>query len=533
MTGITRTSSQVGPLDLRYEERDRLHQEHLDLLQLVEALRRGQIPMDHEGAYRVVMSLKKIRPSRILLDFFGEICERFTNKIEQCQWWTVSPYAPEYYALERCWSNLDRPIHRPCDETIAKGPESFEMVSLENSSHLHRAQVNEMHRMMSKHPSDGIYRPKRSGEEVLTDPGPKPRSDQSQLSQGGGVESHRQSLHYGGEFVPLPCQNPLPQGGGVESLHQSLLPQQDMPCQSMLPQGGGVKSLHQGLLPQQGMPRQSMLPQGGGVESRRQNLHPQEDFMLPQGGGIESSEAQWSQEQCDQNHTCLPERNYNLRLRQDMPAFASTHVPTPDNQVSGEMAPGFETFCTYPWPPGWECEPSMATCVSFKDVKDTKVVFDGEPTKYRGFKEYLKGQVHNNASLNVLQRSHLLVQMLENEPKNLICAEPTNKIEVYAKLLMDLDNFYGGNLMDAFQCAVAHLEQYSPEHPETLMAMISLFKKAQTDLGEGAESIMSRALSKLGELAGVYYAQFSRAQRSFSTYNTLCPSGKFSKAEDP
>ena len=68
----------------------------------------------------------------------------------------------------------------------------------------------------------------------------------------------------------------------------------------------------------------------------------------------------------------------------------------------------FLEFMAFEWPPGWDISQTAVTSQTYKDVRETLPKFDGEATKYRSWREFFKGQVHNNSQLNVLQKSNLI-----------------------------------------------------------------------------------------------------------------------------
>jgi len=237
-----------------------------------------------------------------------------------------------------------------------------------------------------------------------------------------------------------------------------------------------------------------------------------EQWMASQGSGPserESQEPPWYQDDpYNDDLNGNPRENGGDQLGHVRPSHQRTRSITPfgDNTISES----FRVFMTRKWSQPWKIDENNLSNISFKDVKNQKMDFDGEAINYRRFRSFFKQNVHANTALTISQKVVLLKEMLDESVVKFVGIDHTDEWEEYNEFLTIMDETYDLPIADAFLRELDKVPTFDGKI-ESLLALRGFVQKAKRDVPKENDSLfVSKCLKKLGSLAQIFGVRHPR-----------------------
>ena len=171
----------------------------------------------------------------------------------------------------------------------------------------------------------------------------------------------------------------------------------------------------------------------------------------------------------------------------------------------------FESYQRATWPLNWNFEQSRITNMKVKAVRESKLTFSGDFTKYREFREFVRANLHQNVGLTVSQKTMLLNEFCSSEVRALCGITTTSNMAQFSEMLRKLDEFFNKNKLTAYREQLDLLNVFDVFNPDPviLQKVIDLLNQAEREFqNQDISSLVDDVLHKLGGLATYYINQY-------------------------
>jgi len=202
-------------------------------------------------------------------------------------------------------------------------------------------------------------------------------------------------------------------------------------------------------------------------------------------------------------------RKYKQHAAQEI---ESQQKPITNQRNVNVAEENFRRFRQIDWPPNWKISPEDCNSSTMKELRNQKLIFDGQAISYKNFRRYFRQMVHSNVILTVSQKTMLLQEMLSEGARSYVGVEYTNDPLIYREYLLTLDEAFDRQNTDAYLRQLDAIPRFEGDD-NSLLELRSFLQKAKRGVPVESEAVfVTRCIQKLGRMATTFSAIYPHAE---------------------